>query len=161
MYSSAPGWSGKVRFKAHGRFIPWQDASNQACAYSRSMAAIRILIVDDFSRVREDLRTVLTLAGAEHRQPIEVVGEAATGLEALRLANTLQPEVVLMDLEMPVMDGFEASRQIKACWPECRVIALTVHDYETAQQKALSAGMEAFVVKGAPVEVLLQAIFEK
>ena len=120
------------------------------------MKAIRVLIVDDVSKVRQDLRTVLTLAG-----DIEIVGEAADGLEAIHQAKALQPDVVLLDLEMPVLDGCEAARQIKAICPSCRVIALTVHDYKEAQQKAFQAGMDDFIVKGTPVEALMQAILDR
>ena len=116
------------------------------------MTAVRVLLVDDVEDVRRDLRTVLTLSGN-----IEIVGEAANGLEAIRLTESLQPEVVLMDLEMPVMDGYEAIRQIKSHFP-CMVIALTVHDYESAHLKAKQAGVDAFLVKGAPVQRIVQTI---
>jgi DNA-binding NarL/FixJ family response regulator len=122
------------------------------------MPAIRVLIVDDGAQVRRDLRTLLALAGSENQPRIEIVGEAANGLEAVRLAGVLQPEVVLMDLEMPVMDGYQAARQIKALCPEIRLIALTVHDYPAARQGALQAGMEGFIIKGAPVETLFEAV---
>ena len=117
------------------------------------MTATRVLIVDDTAQVRQDLRTVLTLAG-----DIEIVGEATNGLEAVHLAEALQPQAVLMDMEMPVMDGYEAAREIKARCPSCRVIALTVHGYEAARQKAFQAGMDDFVVKGAPLEPLVHAL---
>jgi DNA-binding NarL/FixJ family response regulator len=117
------------------------------------MNNIRVLIVDDAERVRQDLCTFLTLAGN-----IEIVGGARDGLEAVRLVEELRPQVVLMDLEMPVMDGYEAARQIKADHPGCRVIALTIHAGEAEQQQALQAGMAKLVVKGAPLEVLLRAI---
>ena len=113
----------------------------------------RVLIVDDSPQVRRELRTLLPLAG-----DIEIVGEAADGREAIRLAEALQPEVVLMDLEMPVLDGYEATRQIKAGFPSCRVVALTVHGYETARQKAMQAGVDLFLVKGAALESLVEAI---
>jgi len=116
----------------------------------------RVLIVDDSPQVRQELRTLLTLAG-----DIEIVGEAADGLEAIRLVEALQPEVVLMDLEMPVMDGYEAARQIKSRWPACRVVALTVHGYEAARQKASQSGVDVFLVKGVSVETLVQAISER
>jgi DNA-binding NarL/FixJ family response regulator len=123
------------------------------------MKIVRVLIVDDVNPVRQDLRTILTLAGAADKEhPIKIVGEAMNGLEAVRQAEILLPEVILMDLEMPVMDGFQAARQVKARCPDCRIIALTVHDYPAARQAALEAGMDGFVVKGAPVEILLEAI---
>jgi len=66
--------------------------------------------------------------------------------------------VVLMDLEMPVLDGYEATRQIKTRFPLCRVIVLTMHDYESARLKAKQSGVDAFLVKGAPVETIVQTI---
>jgi DNA-binding NarL/FixJ family response regulator len=116
----------------------------------------RILLVDDSAQVRQELRTLLPLAG-----DIEIVGEAVDGREAIRLAQALQPDVILMDLEMPVLDGYEATRQIKAGSPSCRVVALTVHGYEAARQKAVQAGADVFLVKGVPVETLVQAISER
>lgn len=120
------------------------------------MASIRVLLVDDVKEVRRDLRTALTLS-----DELEIAGEAANGLEAVQLVQSLQPEVVLMDLEMPVMDGYESAQQIKSHHPTCRVIALTVHDYETARQKAQASGMDAFLVKGAPVKTIIQTILKK
>jgi two-component system, NarL family, response regulator DesR len=116
----------------------------------------RVLIVDDSPQVRQELCTLLPLAG-----DIEIVGEAADGLEAIRLTNLLQPEVVLLDLQMPVMDGYQAAWQIKADWPSCRVVALTVHGDEATRQKASQAGVDVFLVKGAPLETLVQAISER
>jgi len=117
------------------------------------MVTIRVLIVDDVEQVRRDLRTLLTLVGG-----IEIVGEAANGVETLQMAKTLFPEVVLMDLEMPVMDGYEATRQIKETHPDCRVIALSIHAGEMERQRALQSGVDAFVVKGAALGTLLDAI---
>lgn len=119
-------------------------------------AVRQVLIVDDNPQVRRELRTFLPLAG-----DIKVVGEAADGLEAVQMAEALHPEVILMDLEMPLLDGYEATRQIKARCPGCRVVALTVHGYEAARQKAMLAGVDGFVVKGAPVESLVQAISKR
>jgi DNA-binding NarL/FixJ family response regulator len=116
----------------------------------------QVLIVDDSPQVRQELRTLLPLAG-----DIEIVAEAADGQEAIRLAQALQPDVVLMDLEMPVLDGYEATRQIKAGFPSCRVIALTVHGYEAARQKAMEAGADIFLVKGGSIETLVQAISDR
>jgi DNA-binding NarL/FixJ family response regulator len=113
----------------------------------------RVLIADDNPHVRRELRTLLELAG-----PIEIVGEAADGRETVRLTEALRPEVVLMDLEMPVLDGYEAARQIKAGAPSCRVVALTVHGYGAARQKAAQSGVDAFLVKGTDVESLVGTI---
>jgi len=124
-------------------------------AYIEFMTNIRVLIVDDVERVRQDLCTFLTLSG-----DIEIVGQARDGLEAIRLVESLCPQVVLMDLEMPIMDGFEAARQIKADYPSCQVIALTIHAGEAERQQALQAGMADLIAKGAPLEMLLRAIRE-
>jgi len=138
------------------------------------MTAVRILIVDDVPQVRQDLYTVLMLAGdagrehpedkshqADGGRSIEIVGEAENGLQAISQVEILQPEVILMDLEMPVLDGYEATRRIKSLCPACRVLALSVHDYEEARRKAFQAGVDDFIVKGVPVETLLQAILER
>jgi DNA-binding NarL/FixJ family response regulator len=120
------------------------------------MTARRLLIVDDVSQVRVDLRTLLPLAG-----DIEIVGEAANGLEAVRQVDVLHPDVVLMDLEMPVMSGYEAARQIKGQSPACRVIALTVHGYPEALNRAYQSGIDAVIVKGAPLASLVQEILRE
>ena len=120
------------------------------------MTATRILIVDDIPQVREDLRTLLTLAG-----DIEIVGEATNGMDAIRQAEVIRPEVVLMDLEMPIMDGYKATREIKMRCPSCKVIALTVHGYEDARRKAYQSGVDAFLIKGEPVERIIQTILQK
>ena len=119
------------------------------------MTIVRVLLVDDMEEVRRDLSTALTLSGN-----IEIVGEAANGLEATRLTESLQPDVILMDLEMPVMDGYESTRQIKTRF-SCKVIALTVHDYESARMKAKLSGIDAFLVKGEPVKTIVQTILQK
>jgi DNA-binding NarL/FixJ family response regulator len=120
------------------------------------MTAIRVLLVDDVEQVRRDLCTVLTLSSE-----IEIIGEAAHGLEAIRLTESLKPDVVLMDMEMPVMDGYEATRQIKVHDPTCKVIALTVHDYKSARVKAQESGVDEFIVKGTPVQSIVQIISKR
>jgi DNA-binding NarL/FixJ family response regulator len=121
-----------------------------------NMTATRILIVDDVPQVRNDLRTWLSLAG-----DIEIVGEAGNGQEAIQQAAALQPDVILMDLEMPVMSGYEAARRIKDQFPGCRVVALTVHGYPEARLRAQQAGVDAFIVKGAQLATLVQEILDK
>ena len=118
------------------------------------MANIRVLIVDDVERVRQDLCTFLNLVGN-----IDIIGQASNGLEAVRLVEALRPQVVLMDLEMPVMDGYEAARRIKAIQPSCHVIALTIHAGEGERQQARQAGMTDLMPKGASLDALLQAIW--
>lgn len=127
--------------------------STQPLPTASTAHLLRLLIVDDASEVRRDLRLLFSLSGA-----VEVAGEAANGLEALRQMDALQPDVVLLDLEMPVMDGYEAARQIKARWPACRVVAFSVYSYPAARQKAAKAGVDDFVEKGAPLPEILQKI---
>lgn len=115
-----------------------------------------VLLVDDVEQVRWDLCTILSLSGE-----FEIVGEAANGLDAIRLAETLKPEVILMDLEMPVMDGYETARLIRRLCPSCRIVALTVHGYDEARKKALQSGVDAFLVKGAPIQEIVQTILTK
>ncbi|MBI5354050.1 MAG: response regulator transcription factor [Chloroflexi bacterium] len=115
----------------------------------------KVLLVDDVDEVRRDLCTLLCLSNE-----IEVIGEAANGLDAIRQVESLQPDAILMDLEMPVMDGYEATWRIKSQFP-CKVIALTVHDYESARAKAFQSGVDAFLVKGAPVEKIIQSIVHR
>jgi DNA-binding NarL/FixJ family response regulator len=114
---------------------------------------IRILIVDDLERVREGLRTMLELVG-----DLGCVGQAGSGREAIQLVEQLAPDVVLIDLEMPEMDGLEATRRIKANHPGIGVVMLTVHEDAGHRERAAEAGVDAFVAKGAAFETLLAAI---
>lgn len=118
----------------------------------------RLLIVDDRAQVRHELCTVLPLAGELAGLPLEIIGEARDGQEAVELAKTLHPDLVLMDLEMPVLDGYAAARQIKAALPSIRVIALTVHDEALARRRASQAGVDGFIVKGEPIREIIQTI---
>jgi DNA-binding NarL/FixJ family response regulator len=114
---------------------------------------IRILVVDDLARVREGLRTVLEL-----EEDLEVVGEAADGFEAVQLAERLSPDIVLMDLEMPGLDGFEATWQIKHRDLARGVVVLTIHSDIHSRQRAAGMGADVFVEKGTPPEELIEAI---
>jgi DNA-binding NarL/FixJ family response regulator len=111
----------------------------------------RVLIVDDQRPTRQGLKAVLTLS-----PQVEVIGEAADGQESVDLVAEHHPDVVLMDVQMPVMDGLEATRHIKSRWPEVRVVVLTMHANYRA--KALAAGADAFLIKGCPSEMLRAAI---
>jgi len=112
---------------------------------------IRVLIADDSVRTREGLR-VLFATWPE----ITVVGEAADGQEAVQLVAECLPNVVLMDLHMPVLDGVQATQLIKQRWPTITVVVLTM--YAVEQAAALAAGADAFVIKGSAPERLLAAI---
>ncbi len=117
------------------------------------MADTRVLIVDDIPQVRHELHTLLHLSGC-----VQVIGEAADGVEAIRLARQLEPDVVLLDLEMPVLDGYGAALQIKAQLPLCRIIALSIHEDLASRQKAQQAGVDVFIPKGTGSRELLDAI---
>jgi DNA-binding NarL/FixJ family response regulator len=125
------------------------------------MENIRVLIVDDLPQVRKELATVLKLAANATKARIEFVGEAQDGKEAVEKTTSLHPDVVLMDLEMPVLDGFEATRKIKSFWPATRVIILSIHDEAEQQERALIAGADHFIAKGANMRTLLDAISGK
>lgn len=103
---------------------------------------IRILIVEDNGPLRELDRILLRESGL-----FEVVGEAENGLEAVQMARRLQPEVVLLDLAMPVMDGFEAIPQIRHVAPSTRIIVLTMLSPEMSQARAMSLGAHGFLDK--------------
>jgi DNA-binding NarL/FixJ family response regulator len=117
------------------------------------MEKIRILIVDDLEHVRQGLRTVLELA-----HDIQVVGEAGTGLEAIQQTEQLEPDVVLIDLEMPGLDGLETTRRIKSRHPNIGIVMLTIYDDPENRERAARAGADAFFKKGAPLAQVLTAI---
>jgi DNA-binding NarL/FixJ family response regulator len=116
-------------------------------------ALIRVLIVDDMPQVRQDLRVLLQLSNE-----IEVVGEAADGQEAIRQAELLNPDVVIMDLEMPIMDGFQATSQIKERKLAKRIVVLSVHSDLEVINKAVLAGADDFIQKGSPYNTLIESI---
>ena len=114
---------------------------------------IRVMSVDDHDMVRRGLAVFL-----EAIDDFEMVGEAASGSEALDLLNTAQPDVVLMDLVMPDMDGITAIRLIRQTHPEIQVIALTSFKEESFVQAALQAGAIGYLLKNASIDELAQAI---
>jgi DNA-binding NarL/FixJ family response regulator len=115
----------------------------------------RILIVDDCALVRRELRSFLELAGS-----VAVIGEAVDGWDAIRQAETLQPDIVLMDLEMPGLNGFEATRRLKAKHLAQTVIVFTVYGSAANQQRAKEAGVDAFMIKGTSLQTIL-SIFDQ
>jgi DNA-binding NarL/FixJ family response regulator len=114
---------------------------------------IRLLITDDHPVVRAGLQGMLA------SQPdFEIVGEATHGAEAIALAERLQPQVILMDLRMPDMDGAEATRQIKAKYPHLHVLVLTTYEGDADILRAIEAGATGYLLKDAPREDLYRAI---
>ena len=114
---------------------------------------IRVLIADDHELVREGIRLIL-----ESQPDMEVLGEAANGREVLEKARELRPDIVLMDIGMPEMNGLEATRQIKRSLPDAQILALTVHESGDYFFRMLAAGAAGYVLKGAPSSDLLSAL---
>lgn len=117
------------------------------------MQPIRVLLADDHEIVRAGLRSLL--AGYPE---VVIVGEAGGGDEAVSLAAQLRPDVVLMDITMPGLDGVEATRRIKAATPEVNVLALTIHEDEAYFFEMLNAGASGYVSKRVPPDELMMAI---
>ena len=115
--------------------------------------ATRILLVDDHALMREGLRAILVAD-----PDIEVIGEASDGREALEMAPRLNPDVIVMDVGMPHLNGFEATRQIASVAPMSRVIALSTHNDKRYVLAMLEAGARGYVVKSAVGEELMRAI---
>lgn len=119
------------------------------------MTAIRILIADDQALFRDGLRTLLST-----RPEVHVVGEAANGEEAIRTALALKPQVILMDLRMPLLGGVEATRRLHTLDPSQRIIVLTTFDDEEDVFEALRAGAVGYLLKDAGPERIVEAIQE-
>jgi len=114
---------------------------------------IGVLLADDQELVRSGFRLILDLA-----EGIEVVGEAADGHEAVQLARELQPDVVLMDVRMPKLDGIEATRRLRQAGVGSRVLVLTTFDLDEYVYAAVRAGASGFLLKDAPREQLVTAV---
>jgi len=113
---------------------------------------LRALIVDDHPLFRDGLRTLLSSSG------VEVVGEAATGSEAVSIAAEAQPDVVLMDLQIPEIDGIEATRRITSSAPHIAVLVLTMFDDDDSVFAAMRAGARGYLLKGADHTDILRAV---
>jgi DNA-binding NarL/FixJ family response regulator len=114
---------------------------------------VRVLLVDDQALLRQGFRMILA-----HEPDIEVVGEAGDGAEAVRVAASSRPDVVLMDIRMPVIDGVEATRRIVADNPAVRVLILTTFDLDDYAFGALGAGASGFILKDVPPQELADGI---
>jgi DNA-binding NarL/FixJ family response regulator len=121
------------------------------------MEKIRVVLADDHAVLREGLRTLLSL-----QEDIEVVGEAENGALALDVFNQLSPDVIVMDVAMPVMDGLEATRALKQAHPEARILILTQHDNREYVFSLLQSGAAGYVLKksgGAEVINAIRSVF--
>jgi DNA-binding NarL/FixJ family response regulator len=114
--------------------------------------SIRLMLADDHRMLREGLRRSMTDQG------FDVVGEARDGEEAIRLAEQLQPEVILMDVTMPEVDGVEATRQIRQQFPDIRIVMLTMHADQEVLAAAIRAGASGYLVKDCSTEEIASAV---
>ena len=112
----------------------------------------KIMVVEDNSRARSALMAYISL-----QVGVRITAEASNGLEAINKIKSSPPDIVIMDIQMPVMDGLEATKIIKKRWPKVKVIALTM--YKNYQSEALSAGADAFLVKGCSVAELVSTVY--
>ncbi len=117
------------------------------------MIPIRILIVDDHLLLRDGIAAIL-----QEGPNVTVVGQALNGQDALEKVEQLVPDVVLMDIAMPVMDGLEATRSIKVRWPDVRILILSMHDEPEYVRKIMQAGASGYVLKDVSADELVRAI---
>jgi DNA-binding NarL/FixJ family response regulator len=118
-----------------------------------AMKKLRLLIADDHGMVRRGLR-----AAIEARREWEVCGEAENGRQAVELAKQLRPDLVVLDLTMPELNGLDAARKIRAALPATQVLIQTMHDSEALAQEVLAAGARGYLLKNDAPEMLAQAI---
>ena len=117
------------------------------------MNKCRLVIADDHTIVRQGIRSLL-----EAREDFVVLGEASTGREAIRKVEELQPDIVIMDISMPNLNGLEATRQIKKRFPDCKILVLTMYEDKESIRRMLQCGASGYVVKKSAVSQLFDAI---
>src|SRR5579859_769493 len=120
-----------------------------------NMKSTTVLLAEDHEIVREGLRAVL-----EHERDIEVVGEAETGRQAVELTRKLRPDVIVIDIAMPLLNGLEATRQIRKDCPATKVLILSAHGDDTYRDQATTFGAAGFLLKQTSSHVLATAIRE-
>ncbi len=128
------------------------SAGQSAAESSGDPAVIRLMLADDHRMLREGLRRSMSERG------FDVVGEARDGAEAVDLAAALRPDVILMDVTMPELDGVEATRQIKARQPEVRIVMLTMHADQDVLAEAIRSGANGYLVKDCSTDEIASAI---
>jgi DNA-binding NarL/FixJ family response regulator len=140
-----PMWPAPARCTIH---------TDESCfGLQNGIMTIKLLLVDDQPQVRRGLRMNLAL-----EKDFEIGGEAGDGQTALALAAALAPDVVVMDVAMPGMDGIAATQALRAAVPRVAVVILSLHDNAVSRERAVQAGAVAFVSKQAPLEALIAAI---
>ncbi len=117
------------------------------------MKKLRLFLAEDQTILRHSLKSLL-----ENEPDLEVVGDAGDGEEAVRQVRSLRPDIVVMDVSMPRMDGVEATLAIKQACPDVKVLALTVHETKTHIRQILKAGASGYIVKRSAAEELIQAV---
>ena len=129
--------------------VPFLPRAILADAMKRT--AVRLMLVDDSAHARHGMAALLST-----HPEIDIVGEASNGQEAVAAMETIHPDVIIMDVQMPTMNGLDATRLIKNRWPDVKVIMLTI--YSNFQEEARSAGADAFLMKGCPADELLSLV---
>jgi len=114
--------------------------------------AIRIVLADDHVLIRQSLKSLL------EREGHQVVGEASDGQEAVRRVSSLQPDIVVMDISMPIVNGLNAAREVSSTFPKTKTILLTQHDEDQYVSEAIEAGVKGYVLKSQVANDLLEAI---
>jgi DNA-binding NarL/FixJ family response regulator len=116
-------------------------------------AKVRVLICDDHSLFREGVKTIV-----KAQTDLDLVGEACDGLQAVEMAEALRPDVMLMDISMPLLRGFDATKRIHRILPDIQILMLTIHDDEELVARCLMEGAAGYILKDAPPEQLVYAI---
>jgi len=134
-------------------FEPRNGASASDAGLGEPARPIRVFLVDDHALMREGLRAVL-----ERRENVEIVGEAGDGHEALRSIEAAAPDVVVMDIAMPGLNGIEVARRLRAGFPQARILALSMYDDQEYASEVLRAGAAGYILKDAASSELVKAI---
>jgi CheY-like chemotaxis protein/GNAT superfamily N-acetyltransferase len=165
---SVPGWL--LTLLAHSGFRPakqevvagrqvyefYLDVGRQPGAgHEQRRGILRVLLADDHSVLRKGMADLL-----QECADVEVVGEARDGQEAVKMALEIKPDVVLMDITMPRMDGIEATRRITSQLPRVRVVGLSMHEEEEAATAMRAAGAQAYLCKSQPSDAILAAVLQ-